>query len=180
MSEYYFASPVPGADPPMRVWFIGLLFVIGVFLILYRGFSVRENLLLNLAGIFGICIALFPMPWGCAKDCPALSMHRISAVLFFACIAYVSIRCARETLYLLDDERLRARYRRKYRLIGLVMLLSPILALVFAELIGDMRKFVFVFETLGIWAFAYYWWTKSRELERSGAEFLAAQGKIEI
>ena len=180
MSEYYFATTLPGTDPPMRVWFTGLLFVIGVFLILYRGFSLRENLLLNLAGVFGIGIALFPMPWGCARDCPALSAHRLSAVLFFACIAYVSIRCARETLYLLEDERLRSSYRRKYRFIGVAMLLSPVFALVFAELIGDLRKFVFVFETLGIWAFAYYWWTKSRELEQSGAELLAVQGKIEL
>ena len=60
------------------------------------------------------------------------------------------------------------------------MIVSPIVALMFAELIGDMRKYVFVFETLGIWAFAYYWWTKSRELGRSGAELLAVQGKIEL
>jgi hypothetical protein len=180
MSDYYFASPVAGGDPPMRVWFVGLLFVIGVFLILYRGFSLRENLLLNLAGVFGICVALFPMPWACARDCPALNLHRISAVLFFACIAYVSIRCARETLYLLEDEKLRASYRRKYRLIGIAMLLTPLLALALSQLIGELRKFVFVFETFGIWAFAYYWWTKSRELALSGAEFLAVQGKIEI
>jgi hypothetical protein len=159
MSDYYFASPVAGGDPPMRVWFVGLLFVIGVF---------------------GICVALFPMPWACARDCPALNLHRISAVLFFACIAYVSIRCARETLYLLEDEKLRASYRRKYRLIGIAMLLTPLLALALSQLIGELRKFVFVFETFGIWAFAYYWWTKSRELALSGAEFLAVQGKIEI
>jgi hypothetical protein len=51
---------------------------------------------------------------------------------------------------------------------------------VFSELIGDLRKFVFVFGTIGIWAFAYYGWTKSRELALSGTEFLAVQGKIEI
>lgn len=179
MSEYYFASPVTGGDPPMRVWFIGLLFAIGMFLILYRGFSVRENLMLNLAGVFGICVAIFPMPWGCGQSCPALNLHRISAILFFACIAYVCIRCSKETLYLIADDRLRSSYRRKYRLIGAAMLASPILALVVSELMGDFHKYVFAFETVGVWAFAYYWWTKSRELERSGAELLAVRGMLE-
>jgi hypothetical protein len=178
MSEYYFATPAPGGDAPMRAWFIGLLFAIGVFLILYRGFSMRENLMLNLAGVLAICVAIFPMPWGCGQACPVLNVHRMSAILFFACIAYVSIRCSRETLYLIEDEKLRSSYRRKYRFIGVAMLSSPILALALSTLSGHLRQYVSVFETVGVWAFAYYWWTKSRELAGSGAELLAVQGKL--
>jgi len=178
MSEYYYASAAGASDAPMRVWFVGVLFAMGVFLMLYRGFSLRENLFLNLAGILAICVAVFPMPWGCAQACPALNLHRLAAILFFACIAYVSVRCARETLYLISDATLRERYRRRYRWIGLAMLFSPVVALVFSGMVGGMQKYVYIFETLGIWAFAYYWWTKSRELALTGAEMLALQGKI--
>lgn len=162
----------------MRVWFVGLLFSIGVFLILYCGLSLREKLFLTPAGVLGLCVAVFPMPWGRGNTCPAFDLHRIAAILFFACIAYVSIRCARETLYLIADEQLRARYRRNYRLIGLVMLSSPIRALLFSTLMGAVQKYVFVFEAAGIRAFACSWWTKSGELTRSGAELLALQGKL--
>jgi hypothetical protein len=178
MSEYYYAAPAGSTDAPMRVWFVGLLFAIGVFLMLYRGFTQRENFFLNAAGVLAICVAVFPMPWGCGADCPALNPHRLAAVLFFACIAYVSIRCARDTLYPIQDERLRARYRRRYRLIGLVMLFSPVVALFFSGMVGGLHRYVYAFETVGIWSFAYYWWTKSRELAFTGAELLALQGRI--
>ena len=63
MSDYYFAF-VPKDSPlrvfPMRVFFVGILCAIGVFLILYRGFSRTENWLLNFAGFSAIGVAFFP------------------------------------------------------------------------------------------------------------------------
>src|SRR5687768_1056650 len=44
MSAYYHTS--------MRNWFVGLLFAVGGMLYLYKGFSMRENVALNLAGLF--------------------------------------------------------------------------------------------------------------------------------
>lgn len=64
------------------------------------------------------------------------------------------------------------------RLIGMAMLSTPLLAFALSTLMGHLEKYVFAFETVGVWAFAYYWWTKSRELARSGAELLAVQGKM--
>ena len=42
--------------------FVGLLFAIGACLYLYRGFSTRENIALNLAGILAFGVAVFPTP----------------------------------------------------------------------------------------------------------------------
>jgi hypothetical protein len=53
ISDYYFAF-APEDSPlrvfPTRVVFAGVLFVLGFFLILYRGFSRTENWALNIAG----------------------------------------------------------------------------------------------------------------------------------
>ena len=57
MSAYYHAT-VGATAPPMRVWFIGLLYALGVFLFLYKGFSKLENWCLSFAGIFAVGVGL--------------------------------------------------------------------------------------------------------------------------
>src|ERR1700733_14650519 len=59
ISAYYHAVGPTGHS--MRNWFIGSLFVIGVFLYLYKGFSMLENILLNVGGLLAVLIALVPM-----------------------------------------------------------------------------------------------------------------------
>ena len=44
----------------MRDWFVGLLFVEGIFLYLYKGFGRAGNLALNIAGVLAIGVALIP------------------------------------------------------------------------------------------------------------------------
>src|SRR5262249_26701160 len=64
MSAYYFAFAPPTSDLrvfPGRVVFVGILFALGFFLLLYRGFSNTERWLMNLAGLSAIVVALFPM-----------------------------------------------------------------------------------------------------------------------
>ncbi|MCU7931844.1 MAG: hypothetical protein KZQ90_13670 [Candidatus Thiodiazotropha sp. (ex Codakia rugifera)] len=173
MSAYYFASCCDLEVPAMRVWVIGLLFSIGILLVIYRGFSYKENLALNFAGICAIGVAYFPMPWGCLDDCPTVSMHYVSAILLFASIAYVCVFCANETLSLINDEMRCHYYYIKYRSIGAVMILSPIVALTLTFLINEPGKYILLIECIGIWTFAYFWWTKSQELSESEAEFHA-------
>src|SRR5918997_1425101 len=66
MSAYYWAA-IEG-DPPVRVWFVGWIFAIGSFLILYKGYSLREDWALNLAALCLIGVALFPMSWNCGSE----------------------------------------------------------------------------------------------------------------
>ena len=70
ISAYYHAF-VPMSQPPtlfalagngvMRNWFVGMLWGIGVFLLLYKGFGRRENTALNIAGVLLIVVAMVPM-----------------------------------------------------------------------------------------------------------------------
>jgi len=177
MSAYYFAT-VSG-DPPMRTWFVGLLFAIGAFLYLYKGFTAKENIALNLAGLFAIGVARFPMAWGCGDDCPKINAHGFCAVALFLCIAFVCMRCSRDTLKLITDDQKQNSFRLRYRIIGVIMIASPLTAFILSLLAFDIHKYVFFIEASGIWAFALFWWTKSSELSQSSAELRALHGKFD-
>jgi hypothetical protein len=165
LSSYYYTD--------VRDVFVGLLVAIGACLYLYKGFSMSENVALNLAGVFVVAVAMFPTQSNCENGCALFTTHTVAAVLFFLCIAYVAIFKGPETLSLLDDEKLRKKYRRTYKTLGTVMIVSPAVALI-ASLILEAstgKKFVIVFaEWLAVWIFAAYWFFKSRELASTAAE----------
>ena len=177
MSAYYWAAP--GSDyPPMRIWFVGILFVVGAFLYLYKGFHPWENYALNVAGVSAFGVALVPMAWNCPQ-CSSVNLHGIFAVVLFLCIAYVAVRRAKDTLALVADKTLRARYRHSYRILGIVMVLSPLTAFVTTTLLtGGTARYVFFIETAGIYAFAAYWYLKSRELAHTNAELRAVRSDL--
>jgi hypothetical protein len=178
MSAYYWAAPA-GEYPPMRPWFVGILFVIGAFLYLYKGFTPLENWALNLAAVCAFGVALVPMPWNC-PECPAFNLHGICALLLFLCIAYVAVFRATDTLVLVGDAILKTRYRRTYRILGTVMVLSPLTAFVATSLLTrSIAQYVFFVETAGIYAFAAYWLLKSFELRRTNAELRAVRGTLD-
>jgi hypothetical protein len=64
IGAYYFApigNNLEYSVYPGRVLFIGILFALGSFLYLYKGFSRREDVALNLAGAFALGVAVCPM-----------------------------------------------------------------------------------------------------------------------
>ena len=176
MSAYYHATASNGYS--MRDWFVGILFAIGVFLYLYKGYSKEENYALNIAGVFAIGVAIFPMDWNGVACCREIPMHGISAGFFILSIAYVCIRLASDTLYLMRDEVLERRYRILYWLIGFGMILSPAIGLVLALIFDEYKSFAFFAEAAVIWIFAAYWLLKSLELSSTNAERLALDSKI--
>lgn len=163
MSAYYHAA-VDGKS--MRDWFVGLLFAIGVFLYLYKGYSDKENYVLNISGVLAICIAIFPMEWGCGDGCNTFSIHGICAAGFFICLTYACIFCSSETLQELKDPEKVKRYRRAYMIIGLLMVASPVIAFLLTIVLQQYKSITFYIELVGIWAFASYWLLKSRELNK--------------
>lgn len=176
MSAYYWAPN--GGDAPSRDWFVGCIFVVAACLYLYKGFTMAENLALNLAGVFGVAIAVVPMAWNCS-DCGSFSWHGTCAVLMFCCLAYVVWFRAKDTLSLLPESTA-ARYRKRYRMIGLVMLLSPLTAFLMNGFLGRGKAYVFFVEAAGILAFAAYWVAKIFEFKLSAATRRAVQGELEI
>lgn len=169
LSDYYFAG-----DPLLRDWFVGTLCAIGVFLYLYKGFSARENLALNVAGAAAVLTAL--VPCACVSSSTGGRLHDIAAVTFFASMAFVCLVCAPETLEVPADAAFKARYQRYYRVVGSLLIASPALAIAVSTLWGRLDTMKFFVETFGIMTFAAYWLVKSREFSHSQVEKRALLG----
>lgn len=178
MSAYYHAYAADGQS--MRNWFVGILFAVGVILYLYKGYSYRENYALNLAGIFAIGIAVFPMQWNCGDACSTFSLHGTFAALFFLAIAYVCFWCASDTLHLMKNPAREKWYRAIYRLIGIGLILTPVVALLLTLVLDQFKSFVFYGEMIGIFVFSAYWLVKSIEITTTHAETQALTKTADI
>lgn len=163
-----------------RDLFVGGLFAVGACLYLYKGFSTRENVALNLAGLFALCVALLPTA-ATSNDRGLVSLlHGTSAVLFFLCIAYVSLFRSHDTFRLLPPAK-RGRYARGYLWTGLTMIASPLAAVALSFALEPTSRFstvVFWSETFAVWAFAAYWIIKTGEMRETNAETRALGGEL--
>lgn len=183
ISAYYYT--------PARDWFVGILWVIGVFLFFYRyrpqqpamarsrWRSVRSGAadawLGKAAGLCAIVVALFPTapPPASTAQPPRIGLiHGVAAAILFLCLALFP-------LLLFSQSRERGPVYRRYGwvMIGLLLL---VLAYVFAPesvriALAPWRP-IFVLETLLILVFGVSWFDKGRELaakhgdERASAE----------
>lgn len=170
--------PIDSGRGVMRNWFVGVLFAISALLAVYKGFRPAEDLALNLAAVFATLVALVPNRW--ADDpAPLFPFHGTFAICFFLCIAYVCIFCASATLSLVREDR-RAHYRRFYKLVGWAMAASPLLAAVLTQFFGLHNSYVFFVEAFGVYAFAAYWFVKTREISETNADRKAASGELQL
>jgi hypothetical protein len=193
ISDYYHASSASiakrdedkrtGAAPDplnsgrgvLRNWFVGVLFAISGLLAVYKGFRPAEDVALNLAALFAVLVALVPNTW--EGDGPP--WHGIFAVAFFLCISYVCIFAASATLSLVEGDR-RKRLRRIYKALGWVMVASPLIAAILSRFPTLMGRFIFLAETIGIYAFGLYWLVKTVEIRQTNADRKAASGKLQL
>ncbi len=154
ISDYYFAFAPPTSALrafPGRVVFAGVLFVLGFFLILYRGFSKTENWALNIAGLSALLVALFPTktPAYCT-NCGSNTywfVHYTAAVLLFICIAFVAWACTEETLVQLPNPK-RRYFRMSYFAIAIIMIVTPAAVIVMTRIFGIYDKWIFIVETV--------------------------------
>jgi len=127
ISAYYFAPLADSADKlvysiyPGRVLFVGILFALGSFLYLYKGFSKREDVSLNFAGLFALGVALCPMYYEADYIPFSNRLHFGFAILLFICMAYTAIFCHDDTLRWVADPNRRLRYKVAYHVIGWFM-----------------------------------------------------------
>lgn len=186
MSAYYHASDSlhPELGPPgqgvMRNEFVGVLFAVSGFLLVYQGYSKLEDYALNLAAVLALGVALFPMPWPAGSGHYVLSLHGICAVSFFLSIAYVCIWRAGDTLPLIKDETVRKRFLRTYRYLGGAMVISPLLAWALLSTLPDYKSTIFFVELVSIYVFATYWVVKSHEASKTGVDQKAARGMVRV
>lgn len=155
----------------MQEVFVGVLLFIGAILLLYRGYSELENLVLNAAGVLAWGVALLPTSvseeaaCGGGWDYAFPVAHGVCALLFFLCIAYVCIWRSRDTLDYVQAPGARRWYRRAYRTLGTLMVVLPLLAAALLFLLEPTR-IVFWVEVVAVWVFGIYWLVKSVEVKQ--------------
>jgi hypothetical protein len=164
LSNYYYAEIPPAY---LRAGFVALLVSLGVLLIAYRGYTNLDNNIHNVAGIFAIGIATFPM------QCPLVGehldlcvttpwdgLHYLCAVVAFGCaigsIVYGGGRRFREiptraVLRVVD------RWRVGCSIVIGIGVLFPAYALFFGQT-RSMHPFVIVAESGAFLGFGAYWW----------------------
>jgi len=177
MSAYYFAQ-VPLDELkysfPMRAWFVGILWAVGAFLYLYKGFSRTENVFLNIAGISAILVALFPMTVD-IKNCAGCGLndwsfvHYVAAGTLFLCMGIVAWACTDETLVMVPHGK-RELLRWTYSVLALAMWIAPIVVFVFVWRGRKEHPGLYWAELAGVVIFAAYWAVKSIELDALGTQ----------
>lgn len=169
------ALPAVKEAGPMRSYFVGFLFAVGAILYANKGYSRREDILLNIAGVSAWLIALFPMPWT-GKLAPFYWMHGTAAIIFFLAIASVAAFCSNATVKLINDPIQRKLYMGAYRFLAILMIASPIAAYILNEPILRKDNAIYWVEFSGIWAFAAYWIVKGIEMSGPDTEKKVAAG----
>jgi hypothetical protein len=171
ISAYYFTSA--------RDWFVGILWVIGVFLFFYRyrprqpelarsqKASIRSGAadawLGKVAGLAAVVVALFPTtsPPDSPARPPTIGMvHGIAAAILFICLAFFP-------LLLFSQSRQRGRVYRRYG-VTMIVLLLLVASYAFAsdslrEAIAPWRP-VLILESLLIIVFGVSWFDRGLEL----------------
>jgi len=155
-------------------FFVGMLTAIGVYLILHKGYSTPEDVLLDVGGVCAIGVAFVPTGEGatCAAD---YSLHGICALIFFGCIFAVAIFLAKHSLARMTDPVMKAKYFKIYALISIIMIGTIVATAIMRILPEDLswrlceQGWTLWLETIGIWTFAAFWWWKTKELDSSAA-----------
>lgn len=152
---------------PARGLFVGTLVAIGVALVAYHGYTRGENWLLNAAGTLAIVVALFPTEDPVMPGLNAVSItHAVAATSFFVLAALSIVFYGQETIASIPNAELQRSYRTGYRILVVLVLLFPALALLIAWLM-ESTLWLFLVETAALYAFATFWIVKTYELSRS-------------
>jgi hypothetical protein len=166
-------------DPAARDWFVGTLWVLGVFLFFYRyrplqlktDQSQPESIqtgamdawLGKIAGVSAVLVALLPTTdISATASQPAVigKAHGFFAAILFICLSLFP-------LILFSQSRKRGPF---YRMIGKVMIVLMLLVVLHAFAPANVRlalapgRPVLLLEALLIWLFGVSWFEKGREL----------------
>jgi hypothetical protein len=154
---------------PERDFFVAALFAIGLYLVLYKGYTLFEDAVLLAAGVCAMGVAFIPTGEGasCTAD---LSLHGILAVVFFACIAFICFFMSKISLRDEPDPDRKRLYMRLYGAVSILMGVSVGAAVGMRFLPEDLawrlceRSWTLICESGGVYAFAAFWLIKTLEL----------------
>jgi len=153
----------------MRNVFIGILFIVAMFLFCYKGWGTVDDIIANLSGLFALGIALLPVAAPEAENTITGYLHVASASLFFGTLSIFSC-----FLFVKSDMKPLPPEKKKrniiFRICGGTMFACMIfIALYFLFLKKywpglEIIRPVFILETIALWAFGISWLVKGQAI----------------
>ena len=165
ISGYYYTN--------MRDFFVGLLCIVSLFLISYKGYEKIDNLIGNLSGIFALGMIIFPTGMFSGKvvkvgmflinDNISEYIHLTFGTLFFLALSYNSIFLfTKRHSTILSKEKRRRNFI--YRVCGIVMILSIICITIYTMFLRHTflsKAYPVLFlESIALFAFGISWLIK--------------------
>lgn len=155
ISDYYHTG--------VRDIFVGFLFVLGFFLLSYRGYDRIDNIVASLGFVFALGVALCPTQ-SCYKVIQ--NLHFVSAGLLFSVFIYFSIFLFRKGEEKAKRKRRKNQRNNIYLACGVLIIFCMIcIALSFVFLTKEQLtayKPVFWFESFALWLFGFSWLIKGQ------------------
>ncbi len=153
---------------PMRNVLVGVLFVLGFFLLSYKGYEPIDNITGTLGFFFSLGVALFPCNHALGL---VRGMHFASAVLLFCVFIVFSLFLFTKS----DKQKARTKGKKQrnivYIVCGIIMILSlltiAILLLLLPKQQLESLALIFWLETIALWSFGVSWLVKGRFLVSS-------------
>ncbi|MBP6024706.1 hypothetical protein [Ferruginibacter sp.] len=150
---------------------VGILFVLGLFLMAYKGYERIDSIAANLGGSFALGVALFPTT---SSNYTIHIMHFVFALLLFSTFIFFSIYLFRKT----DPKKVRTKQKtnrnRIYLICGIIMIVcvaAIAVGMIWLTELSQTYHLVFWFESIALIAFGFSWVTKAEVL------FLRDEGK---
>lgn len=150
---------------------VGVLFVLGFFLMTYKGYDKTDSRIANFGCVFALGVALFPTT---SSNHIVHIMHFVFALLLFTVFIIFSIYLFRKTGPNKVQNKQKDKRNLVYLICGIIMIAciaSIAMSMLFLETISKNYNLVFWFESLALISFGISWVTKAEFL------FLKDEGK---
>ena len=160
ISNYY--------STPMRNVLVGFLFVLGFFLLSYKGYEPIDNITGTLGFFFSLGVALFPCNHALGI---VRGVHFASAALLFCVFIVFSLFLFTKS----DKQKERTKGKKQRNLVyivcGIIMIVSllaiALLVFILPKEQIDSSTLIFWLETTTLWSFGVSWLVKGRFLVTS-------------
>ncbi len=143
---------------------VGVLFVLGFFLMTYKGYDKTDSRVANLGCVFALGVALFPTT---SPNHIVHIMHFVFALLLFTVFIVFSIYLFRKTDPGKKYTKQKDKRNKVYLACGIIMIAciaGIALSMLVFEAAALQYHLVFLFESLALMAFGFSWITKAEFL----------------
>lgn len=143
---------------------VGILFVLGFFLMTYKGYDRTDSRVANLGCVFALGVALFPTT---SLNTLVHTLHFVFAILLFSVFIFFSIYLFRKTGPANVCTKEKDKRNRVYLVCGILMILciaGIAISMLFFKTISETANLVFWFESIALISFGISWITKAEFL----------------